>query len=215
MIVHWSEAKATEVPAGDDWLSSAEREIAKGLRFVARRNDWRLGRFTAKRALIKLGAVTHPDGATIKPAEDGAPEVWLGGTRLERTVSISHRAGLSAVTICKCPVGCDLEVVEPRPALFTEDFFTDTEREALVDDLTIALYWSAKESVLKVLRTGLRRDTRSVEIVKVARGCEGWCRLEAVDRETKMQYTGWWCMRRPDVVLTVMTAEPTEPPHRI
>ncbi len=33
-----------------------------------------------------------------------------------------------------------------------------------VRDVAANLIWSAKESALKVLRTGLRRDTRSVEV---------------------------------------------------
>ena len=51
---------------------------------------------------------------------------------------------------------------------FVEDFFTEPERESILPtedalrDRHVALIWSAKESALKVLRVGLRRDTRSV-----------------------------------------------------
>ena len=67
-------------------------------------------------------------------------------------------------------VGCDLELVEPRSALFVRDYFTAAERERVAaapareHDELANLIWCAKESALKVLRTGLRRDTRSVEV---------------------------------------------------
>ena len=68
-------------------------------------------------------------------------------------------------------IGCDLELVEPRSEAFVRDYFTVPEQccvGAVPDGeeswLRANLLWSAKESVLRVLETGLRRDTRSVEI---------------------------------------------------
>ena len=67
-------------------------------------------------------------------------------------------------------VGCDVEIVEPRSAGFVADFLTPAEQEYVAsrpdEDRHAAanLIWSAKESALKVLRTGLRRDTLSVEV---------------------------------------------------
>ena len=47
----WLLLSEESLPADDDWLSEAEREVLAGLRFDRRRRDWRLGRWTARRAL--------------------------------------------------------------------------------------------------------------------------------------------------------------------
>ena len=67
-------------------------------------------------------------------------------------------------------LGCDLEIVEPRGDAFAADYFTP-EEQALITSASadlrprlLALLWSAKESVLKAVHTGLRADTRSVRI---------------------------------------------------
>jgi hypothetical protein len=36
------------VPAENDWLSAIEGVCLNSMRFAKRRNDWRLGRWTAK-----------------------------------------------------------------------------------------------------------------------------------------------------------------------
>jgi len=53
-------------------------------------------------------------------------------------------------------------------------------------DLAATLIWSAKESALKALRTGLRADTRSVVVeVDVPRG-----ELSVTSADAEMR--GWW-----------------------
>jgi len=90
---------------------------------------------------------------------------------MERRISMTDRAGWAVCAIAPpgIEVGVDLELVESRSTLFVQDYFTDAERRVALtgesaDPLLTNLIWSAKESALKVLRTGLRRDTRSVEI---------------------------------------------------
>jgi 4'-phosphopantetheinyl transferase len=67
-------------------------------------------------------------------------------------------------------LGCDVEVVEPRSDAFVADYFTSEEQAMIrqapdpVRFALIALIWSAKESALKALSTGLRSDTRSVSV---------------------------------------------------
>jgi 4'-phosphopantetheinyl transferase len=108
-------------------------------------------------------------------------------------------------------VGCDLELVEPRSDAFVGDWFTPSE-QALVSGATARddrqllanLVWSAKESALKVLQTGLRRATRSVEVDVVERtGHDRWARL-VVRAEEGQAFPGWW-RRYGDFLLTVVT----------
>jgi 4'-phosphopantetheinyl transferase len=111
-------------------------------------------------------------------------------------------------------VGCDLEVVEPRSTQFVADWFTPLERDVVYrsgePDLYANLVWSAKESALKVLRTGLRRDTRSVEVRLLADERDGWNRMEVHSVEGGA-FTGWW-RRAGAFVFTYAASRSTTPP---
>jgi 4'-phosphopantetheinyl transferase len=167
------------VPAENDWLSTSEVVRLNGMRFAKRRADWRLGRWTAKRALaVHLNLPGHPQalkGIEIRPAPSGAPEAFFANTPTAVTISLSHRAGVAVCAVAPfgAALGCDLEMVEPRSEAFVADYFT-TEEQALVArepaadrPRLLALLWSGKESALKALRAGLRLDTRCVTVTPV------------------------------------------------
>ena len=109
----------------------------------------------------------------IDRAPDGAPAPFVDGRPAEAYLTMTDRAD-QAVCVVGPPgtrLGCDLELVEPRSDAFVSDYLTPAEqalvRSAATDDgraLLANLVWCGKESALKVLRTGLRRDTRSVEV---------------------------------------------------
>ena len=95
-------------------------------------------------------------------------------------------------------VGCDIEIVEPRSEAFVRDYLTEAEQRLVGDagpagDAVANLIWSAKESALKVLGTGLRRDTRSVEVaVDGLRPPERtWAELRVRTAEGAV-FPGWW-----------------------
>lgn len=168
---------ADQVPGHDAWLGPAEREVCSRLRFAKRRGDWRLGRWTAKRA-VRAWLVRHRAGTVhlhriqVLAAADGAPEAFLDGAPLDLALSLSHSASLAMAAVAprRTPCGCDVELVEPRSAAFVDDFFTAAEADrvrrgpAQARDVAVTLVWSAKESALKALREGLRLDTRGVEV---------------------------------------------------
>ncbi|HEX6618406.1 MAG TPA: hypothetical protein VF024_02040, partial [Solirubrobacteraceae bacterium] len=111
----WLIRSVADVPAGDAWLSARERRTAAGLHVHQRRQDWRLGRFTAKTA-VGAWLFVAPERVEILPAPDGAPEAWVDGERAPVSVSLSHRAGRALAVVAQGPavVGCVLERVEPR-----------------------------------------------------------------------------------------------------
>lgn len=219
MTIRWRLLCASALPEGDDWLGPEEQRVLSGLRFPKRRAEWRLGRFAAKRVVTSSAGIDDLNRIQILAAEDGAPETWIDGHRIDSAISISHRQGQAACVIAQgVSVGCDLEAVEPRSSRFVNDFFTVRERrklEATVDahrDRHVALTWSAKESVLKVLRVGLRRDTRSVEVEIEDVGAEGigWHPLRATVSPEGRSFRGWW--RQEDaLVLTVIGDAETTP----
>ncbi len=186
--VYWLEQTEADVPSGDDWLSAPEAVRLDGMRIAKRRADWRLGRWTAKRALaICMNLPSHPEtlaGIEIRPAPSGAPEVFLSNQPAPATISLSHCAGAAICAVAPSGVclGCDLEAIEPRDASFVTDYFT-SEEQALVGRASatdrprlLTLLWSSKESALKALGEGLRLDTRSVAVehLDAPRGADGY-----------------------------------------
>lgn len=95
-----------------------------------------------------------------------------GGDAIPLSISISHSEGVgfAVAAIGDVAVGCDVERIARHSERFVEDYFTTEEREALgitplsLRSTAVTLIWSAKEAALKVLKQGLRADTRSVVV---------------------------------------------------
>ena len=172
MRVFWLEQTSADVPAGDEWLSSSEQLRLSELSVPKRRSDWRLGRWTAKRAIAnQLGEQLPLASIEIHAAASGAPEVFVDRKPAAFVISLTHSNGLAAcaVACAEARLGCDVELVEPHSVEFVSDYFTSAEQRLLARSslgrrpLLSTLVWSAKESALKALHAGLTVDTRSVE----------------------------------------------------
>lgn len=223
MQILWLAESERSLPAEADWLTPAERERAGGMRFTKRRNDYLLGRWVGKNAVAQaLGYPLDPPSLAsiaIRNAEDGAPEVWIEGAPAPIGISLSDRAGwgVCAVGLGDAPLGCDLELVEPRSRVFVGDYFTAGEKtwvEAANGDeewdARANLVWSAKESALKVLRSGLRRDTREVEVTTAAGSAPGWEPLSVQVSQGPL-FSGWW-QRFGDFLLSFAAGREVPPP---
>jgi 4'-phosphopantetheinyl transferase len=240
MNVYWAEQTAADLPATDDWLSSDETIRMNGLRIPKRCADWRMGRWTAKHA---VAAYFHLDFEpstlamiAIRAETSGAPAAFLHQNRAAVSISISHRGGTAACAVAAAGtrLGCDLELIEPRSDAFVEDYFTAAEREMIARpapftrDPILALLWSAKESALKLLHSGLRLDTRSVS-VEFAQGDgfspasnqlsdsgegpeadQSWHRLR-VRFQDRQVFHGWW-QRSGQLIRTFVAAPETDAP---
>jgi 4'-phosphopantetheinyl transferase len=224
-VLRWIARSEEHVPADLAWLGPLESARAAGMRYAKRRNDFLLGRWTAKHALLAAGALAGDvplERLEIRNAPSGAPVAHLDGEPLDVAFSMTDRAGwaICAVLDAAVRVGCDLEVVEPRSDAFLTDYLTPAEQQAMAGaegeerDLRANLLWSAKESALKVLQTGLRRDTRSVEVVlSGAAPVDGWRALR-VDLAEGGSFPGWW-RRFGDFVLSVAAPAPVPPPQAL
>ena len=221
MNLYWLEQTESDGPLDNDWLSAGELLCLRSMRFVKRRSDWRLGRWTAKNALagyLRLSNQTRElAGIEIRPAPSGAPEVFFGNDRVPITISLSHRDGIAACVVAgaKVLLGCDLEIIEPHSDAFIADYFTEEEQTLLAGpghkNLLSTLLWSAKESALKALGSGLRLDTRSV-VVSVSRFSPefmGWRPVQV--RHTNGQiFHGWW--QQTSKLVRTLVSDPASPP---
>ena len=205
MHVYWLEQTVADIPNKNDWLSGSELAYLGGLCFLKRRADWRLGRWTAKRALISyLKLPCHPSVLAkieIRSASSGEPEVFINGNPARVAISLSHSAGraLCAVMPEGVNLGCDLELIEPRSAAFLADYFTVEERDLVgcapateLDPLS-TLLWSGKESALKALHAGLRLATSEVVVSpgNISIGPDRWSRMQVRHIDGRLFY-GWW-----------------------
>ena len=224
MEVHWLEQTEADVPAENAWFSANEIALLNGMRFAKRRDSWRLGRWTAKRALASyLNLPSHSDvlmRIEIRPAPSGAPEAFLANQPAVVTLSLSHRAGRAVCAVAPSGVelGCDLEAIEPHGDAFLSDYFT-AEEQALVAQAPAAdrarlltLLWSGKESALKALHTGLRLDTRSVIVSPDDESFDlnGWSRLQVRYTGGRIFY-GWW-QHIDNTLRTVVANSPLDSP---
>jgi len=159
------------------FLGEQEKEFYQRLKFPKRKGEW-LGARLVIKDLIRAAdnRWKHKEFQEIEVLNDksGAPYLVIsGGQGHPGRVSLSHSNGyvLCAYSPDDISVGVDLELIEPRPNEFAEDFFTEGEFEQIEKldiaerNLFVTVIWSSKESVLKALSSGLRVDTRSVEVI--------------------------------------------------
>jgi 4'-phosphopantetheinyl transferase len=216
------------VRSGDEWLSPAEVTRLNSFRVPKRREDWRLGRWTAKNAVatyLRLPVAPSTLAAIeIRAAACGAPEAFLHGQPAALAISLTHRGGSAVCAIVpqNAVIGCDLELIEPRTEAFLADYFTRDEQRGVAQAsgaekfLSLSLLWSTKESTLKALREGLRIDTRQVEVTlgetaaapRRPEATGGWRPLTA--RFQDRLFAGWW--RHPDGSVLTIVGEPGLPP---
>src|SRR6266496_3228082 len=219
----WWLARGEEhLPGDHSWLSQGEADYVDGKRFTKRRTELLVARWAAKQALGRvLSTPLTIEGLRrieVRHAPSGAPVACLDGEPVDLQISLTDRAGWAVCLVSTGPgrLGCDLELVEPRSDAFVRDYLTAAERryvDAAADvtatNLAANLVWSAKESGLKVLTTGLRRDTRSVEVT-ASPSVDGWARLTVRAVEGR-EFPGWW-HRFGDFILTIAAEEPAPAP---
>lgn len=240
MSIHWllqslddcPEILNPEIVPG--WLSATEQQRLSTLKVDKRRRDWLLGRWTAKRLLQSYLQQTHTGetplaAITIGNDEDGAP-YGMTQARLPVSLAVSHSHGhaLCAVVASsqagaqrttQTMLGCDLEYIETREPSFVRGFFTEEEMAAFAatthpDELVTAI-WSAKESVLKAIRTGLRVDTRRITCrIEPGQSPQTWMPLEVslepnLAKEHPGSWSAWWRVSG-EFVLTMALHEQAE-----
>jgi len=206
-MIHWlleSAQNLTEPP--EAFLSAAELEKYRAFRFEKRRDDWLLGRWTAKRLLQaailqETNELLARDAIEIFNDADHAPHVTCDLLPATLHLSISHSNQSALCAVSEKAVGADLELIEPREDYLARDYFTARE-QARVNasspaqrDLVVTAIWSAKEAALKALGKGLSVDTRAVEIslAPFETAPARWTPFEIqFDFENAETFSGWW-----------------------
>ncbi|RRR67286.1 MAG: 4'-phosphopantetheinyl transferase superfamily protein [Candidatus Viridilinea halotolerans] len=233
-MLPWLHQTIHDLPAlpAAPWLSHGEQERLVALHVPKRRNDWLLGRWTAKRltqrVLAEGGYPLALDAIVITPAPDGAPELSLPPNVPMRhhSLSISHSnaRALCALGPQGSAIGADIEqIVNHHPSLVSS-YFT-AEEQALIAATPSALcatmvtaIWSAKESLLKALRVGLTVETQRVTCLPqthdLARAQSTWTPLAAsAPTLTNLPIQAWWWIYQGSIltIIRVGAGEPCSP----
>jgi 4'-phosphopantetheinyl transferase len=213
-VIHWLIQNSTAHPdlahgqPPPGLLSVEETAVFDRFKRLKRRQDWLLGRWTAKHLLQEVihrdrGQRIALDAFSILPGVDGAPMANFDSSFTVHgspfTISISHSHGTSfcaVVARSNWPLGADIERIESRSANFIAGYFTEEEQEQIrravpeMQDVLLTAIWSAKEVALKAIHKGLRVDTRSVS-----------CQIEAPEELPKAwrPYCTRW-VRKPDIM---------------
>lgn len=219
----WHSCGMDDVAPGTSWMDEAEAERFARMRFAKRLTEARLGRWTAKQTVTLARGRSGDDrslaSVVVRNAPDGAPELFIDGAHQPSVIAMTDRADWAVTALRDGPerIGCDLELVESRSRQFVADYLTGPERAQVAAgdfDLLANLMWSAKESSLKVLRTGLRRDTRTVEVHldNHAGGTDGaWSPFVVLVDGGRDRHHGWW-IQYGEFVLTVAAEVPVDQP---
>jgi phosphopantetheinyl transferase (holo-ACP synthase) len=150
------------------------------MQFEKRKKDYLLGRYSAKMALSVLSGETELDKIFIEQGVFNHPVV-LGTCQVQSLeVAITHCDDLGAAAAFPraYPLGIDLERVSTDRIRVMEKETTGEEKKILKDlpfskAVSLASFWTAKEALSKVLKTGLTTPFHIYEINRVE-GHEGY-----------------------------------------
>lgn len=221
----WLLGRLQDLPATLDWLTPFEVETLAGFRPEKRRQEWLLGRWTAKRTLTLAAGERFAGSSSveleIRPAASGALRAHFQNRQLDLRLSLSHRRGAALCAVARdAAVGCDLEWIEPRSEAFVDDYFTASEAavvSAAEEGLTVLAngIWGAKESVLKLREGGLRTAAKALSVESsVSMISPEWHAFSVHIVGEDAAYEGWW-RRLDNWVLTVATDPPANVPAGI
>ena len=220
--VRWLSQGLDDVPEGNGWLSPVEAERLATMRYAKRSSEFLVSRATSKQAIARAVGLPHDDPAALRRIEvrhkpTGAPAPFVDGAPTGLAMSSTDRADRAVCVVGEgggIAIGCDLELVEERSPGFVASYLTPDEQRVVARAadaaLTANLLWSAKESALKVLETGLRRDTRTVEVRLGTEVVDGWSALEVHPAEGGV-FPGWW-RREGRFLLSVAASVPIASP---
>jgi 4'-phosphopantetheinyl transferase len=172
MAVVFSDSSNTWMEAATKLLGETETAYFSSLRSARRQASYLLGRYAAKAALSALLSEPNLRAIEIERGVFEQPIVRYDGNG-EWDVTISHTEDLAVALAYPAghPMGIDLERIDPRQHETILSQLSEREigwlslRSAEKLQFASAL-WAAKESLSKVLRTGLMASIRIYDLAE-------------------------------------------------
>lgn len=154
------------LPPATSVLSQRENAFFQTLKLPKRKTEWLGGRLALKRVVSKYTRMSLQAIEILPHAENGKPQLLIGGERSRLPFSITHSNGYAVAAIAPQAqyMGIDLEKIAPRINAWKQDFFHPTELIGEGDEFLTTL-WTQKEALLKLLGTGLAINSFDVRCV--------------------------------------------------
>ncbi|MCG7409133.1 4'-phosphopantetheinyl transferase superfamily protein [Paenibacillus sp. ACRRX] len=157
-----------------EWLHPSEAAYLDKLRFVKRRQSYLAGRYAAKHAVAAWIGIDIPlQRIAIRHGQFEQPIVTVDG-HSNIQVSITHcDGGAAAIAFHEAnPLGIDMELVQQEKTDVLKSQLTASECNTVkqlpfAQAASLTLLWTAKESLSKVLKTGLTVPPHFYETVDV------------------------------------------------
>lgn len=158
-------------------LTDEEKSYFEGLSVERRRLSYLAGRYVAKKAISLIsGRAYHEISIGYGIFNNPLLNYTGRGDRLEVSISHSHDLCAAISFPCAHPMGIDVEKIDPAKETVIKEEFTGPEidlvRLAVVDNLpgvALTLAWTVKESLSKVLKTGLMTPFTIYELSRIER----------------------------------------------
>ncbi len=155
-------------------LHPQELKYYETLRYEKRKKSYLVGRFCAKMSFATVSGENKPEQILIKKGFFNHPVLIYSGIKDNLEIGITHCDNLgAAVTFYQAyPFGVDVERASPDRVSVMERIMTKGEKvlwEGLDISAAVALtaFWTAKEALSKVLKTGMNTPFHVFEISKI------------------------------------------------
>jgi 4'-phosphopantetheinyl transferase len=159
-VAAWQESPAPQDRAAD-YLHPTELSYLGGLKFARRRQAFLLGRVAAKRAIARCASLDDPTAVEVKSGIFGQPLV-ISALCPGIEISLSHAAeyGLAVAFPSGHALGLDIEACGRTSPDILRGQMTDSELQATrplgaAEPTALAVLWTAKEALSKILKCGL------------------------------------------------------------
>ncbi len=157
-------------------LTPCDREYIASLRSPKRQREVASWRALLRQTLLEMGC--EQPHLRVSYRDGGGP--FLEGSKL--AISASHSARGVAVVVSESPCGVDVESLDRDFERVASRYTTPQEREIVGDDPhSLALIWSAKETLFKVaggVNVDFVRDVKILAHCRESQRVVGWLGAE-------------------------------------
>jgi len=156
----------------DSFLHPEEEEVYQQFASKLKQESFIQGRYIAKKVISKFFSLTDPCSFKVMPGIFHQPVVYLPAHD-PPAISISHSFGQAHCIVYprEHPMGIDVETISPDNAEHIKSQTTASERKLITStepkSLAFTRLWTIKESLSKVLNTGLFTPMELYEVEQI------------------------------------------------
>jgi len=154
------------------YLHTQERNYYNTLTHEKRIRSYLIGRYVAKQAVAAVTGEVDLTNICIESGVFTQPIVVSGKQNIQVSITHCEHCGAAIAFPEAHPMGIDIEKINPAKRYVLESQITENEQKQIRSrefsyDTGLALLWTAKEAISKVLKTGFMVPLQVFEISKI------------------------------------------------